>query len=122
MWNAQHAWVTLAHLRSRGGIELGFGLHPVEVLSFIGEHFLAYSPFLFLALAWGVIASWQRVNQQFKVLFLMWFGLPVFVFYLFLSLNKAAAQIGDGPPSLGFELLAIFYWGERLEAGALLGV
>src|SRR5206468_175561 len=26
MWNAQHAWVTFAHLRSRGGIEHGFGL------------------------------------------------------------------------------------------------
>src|SRR5881227_1937607 len=58
MWNAQHAWITLAHLRSRGGIEHGFGLHPVEVVSFIGEHFLVYSPFLFLGLAWGVIGSW----------------------------------------------------------------
>src|SRR2546429_5076137 len=119
-WNAQHAWVTLAHLRSRGGIEHGFGLHPVEVLSFIGEHFLAYSPFLFLALAWGVIGSWQRVNQQFKVLFLMWFGLPVFLFYLFLSLNKAAAPNWDGLAFLGFGLLAIYYWWERLEASALL--
>src|SRR5438105_15880464 len=105
MWNAQHAWITLAHLRSRGGIEQGFGLHPVEVLSFVGEHFLAYSPFLFLALAWGVIGSWRRVNQQFKVLFLMWFGLPVFLFYLFLSLNKAAAPNWDGLAFLGFGLL-----------------
>src|SRR5881275_877347 len=115
MWNAQHAWITLAHLRSRGGIEHGFGLHPVEVVSFIGEHFLAYSPFLFLALAWGVIGSWRRVNQQFKVLFLMWFGLPVFLFYLLLSLNKAAAPNWDGLAFLGFGLLAIYFWWERLE-------
>jgi len=120
VWNAQHAWVTLAHLRSRGGIEHGFGLHPVEVLSFIGEHFLAYSPFLFLALAWGVIGSWRRVNQQFKVLFLMWFGLPVFLFYLFLSLNKAAAPNWDGLAFLGFGLLAVYYWRERLETNVLL--
>jgi 4-amino-4-deoxy-L-arabinose transferase-like glycosyltransferase len=120
MWNAQHAWVTLAHLRSRGGIEQGFGFHPVEVLSFIGAHFLAYSPFLFLALAWGVIGSWRRVNQQFKVLFLMWFGLPVFLFYLFLSLNKAAAPNWDALAFLGFGLLAIYFWWERLEASALL--
>ena len=112
-WNAQHAWVTLAHLRSRGGIEHGFGLHPVEVLSFIGEHFLAYSPFLFLALAWGVLGSWRRVNKQFKVLFLMWFGLPVFLFYLCLSLNKAAAPNWDALAFLGFGLLAIYYWRER---------
>src|SRR6059058_6628357 len=120
VWNGQHAWVTLAHLRSRGGIEQGFGLHPVEVLSFIGEHFLAYSPFLFLALAWGVIGSWRRVNQQFKVLFLMWFGLPVFVFYFLLSINKSAAPNWDGLAFLGFGLLAIYFWWERVEASVLL--
>src|SRR4030095_11372162 len=87
-------------------------------LSFIGEHFLAYSPFLFLALAWGVIGSWRRVNQQFKVLFLMWFGLPLFLFYLFLSLNKAAAPNWDALAFLGFGLLAIYYWWERLEASS----
>src|SRR5216117_956142 len=120
VWNAQHAWVTLAHLRSRGGIEHGFGLHPVEVVSFIGEHFLAYSPFLFLALAWGVIGSWRRVNQQFKVLFLLWFGLPVFVFYFLLSINKSAAPNWDGLAFLGFGLLAIYFWWGRLERSFIL--
>src|SRR6201993_1048864 len=116
IWNAQHAWITLAHLRSRGNLEHGFGFHPVEVLSFLGQHFLAYSPFLFLALAWGVIGSWRRVNQQFKILFLMWFGLPVFLFYLILSVNKAAAPNWDGLAFLGFGLLAVYFWWQRLEA------
>src|SRR5213082_3230362 len=120
IWNQQHAWITLTHLRSRGGLEEGFGFHPTEILSFVGEHFLAYSPFLFLAVAWGVIGSWRRVNQQFKVLFLMWFGLPVFLFYLFLSLNKAAAPNWDGLAFLGFGLLAIYYWWEHLETSSLL--
>ena len=115
IWNQQHAWITLVHLRSRGDLEHGFGFHPTEVLSFLGQHFLVYSPFLFLALAWGVIASWRRVNQQFKVLFLMWFGLPVFVFYLLLSVNKAAAPNWDGLAFLGFGLLAIHFWWEKLE-------
>ena len=70
VWNAQHAWITLTHLRSRGSLEQGFGFHPVELLTFLGEHFLSYSPLLFLGLAWGVIGSWRRINQQFKVLFL----------------------------------------------------
>src|SRR5881398_3326075 len=122
VWNQQHAWITLAHLRSRGGLEHGFGFHPAEVLSFLGEHFLAYSPFLFLALAWGVIASWRRVNQQFKVLFLMWFGLPVFLFYLLLSVNKAAAPNWDGLAFLGFGLLAIHFWWEKLERSVTLRI
>ena len=120
LWNAQHAWITLVHLRSRGGIEQGFGFHPDEVLAFLGEHFLAYSPFLFLALALGVIGSWRRVNQQFKVLFLMWFGLPVFIFYFLLSLNKAAAPNWDALAFLGFGLLAIYFWWKRIEASIAL--
>ena len=50
VWNQQHAWITLVHLRSRGSLEHGFGFHPAEVLSFLGQHFLVYSPILFLAL------------------------------------------------------------------------
>jgi 4-amino-4-deoxy-L-arabinose transferase-like glycosyltransferase len=122
VWNAQHAWITLVHLRSRGGVEEGFGFHPGELLAFLIQHFLAYSPFLFLALAWGVIGSWRRVNQQFKVLFLMWFGLPVFAFYLLLSINKTAAPNWDGLAFFGFGLLAIHFWWKRLEASALLRV
>ena len=120
VWNQQHAWITLVHLRSRGSLEHGFGFHPAEVLSFLGQHFLVYSPFVFLALAWGVIASWRRVNQQFKVLFLMWFGLPVFLFYLLLSTNKAAAPNWDGLAFLGFGLLAVHFWWEKLEASVTL--
>jgi hypothetical protein len=120
VWNQQHAWITLVHLRSRGSLEHGFGFHPTEILSFLGQHFLAYSPLLFLALAWGVIASWRRFNQQLKVLFLMSFGLPVFLFYLLLSLNKAAAPNWDGLAFLSFGLLAIYFWWERLEASVTL--
>ncbi|PYK40017.1 MAG: hypothetical protein DME49_01875 [Verrucomicrobia bacterium] len=120
LWNAQHAWITLTHLRSRGGLEHGFGFHPLELLAFLGEHFLSYSPLLFFALAWGVIGSWRRLNQQFKVLFLFWFGLPVFIFYFLLSLNKAAAPNWDALSILGFGLLAVYFWRDRVEASPAL--
>jgi hypothetical protein len=58
------------------------------------------------------------VNQQFKVLFLFWFGLPVFLFYSLLSLNKAAAPNWDALAMLGFGLLAIYFWWERFEEHA----
>lgn len=122
VWNQQHSWITLGHLESRGGVEHGFGFHLLEPFKFAGQHFIAYSPFLFLALAWSVIASWRRVNQQFKVLFLFWFGLPVFLFYLLLSVNKAAAPNWDALAMLSFGLLAINFWRERVEAYAALRI
>ena len=116
VWNAQHAWITLAHLRARGSLDHTPGIHPVELLEFLSEHFATYSPLLFLGLAWAVIASWRRAKHQFKVSYLLWFGLPVFLFYALLSINKAAAPNWDGLAFLSLSILAISYWRERAAA------
>src|SRR2546423_586642 len=77
--------------------------------------FSFYWPLLFAALVWGVIGSWRRVNQQFKVLFLFWFGIPVFAFYLLLSINHVATPNWDAVSFLSLGLLAAHYWCERIE-------
>ncbi|HXX42727.1 MAG TPA: glycosyltransferase family 39 protein [Chthoniobacterales bacterium] len=115
VWNSRHAWITLAHLRARGDVAHGFALRPAELLKFIGEHFLVYSPLIFLALGWAVIARLPRINQQFKILFLFWFGLPVFIFYFLLSFNKAAAPNWDALAMIAFGLLAAAFWYDRME-------
>ena len=116
VWNSQHAWITLQHLKSRGSLDQMPGFHPLELLSFLGEHFVIYSPLLFLGLAWAAIASWRRARQNFKVFYLLWFGLPVFFFYAILSLNKAAAPNWDALAFLSLGILAISYWRERSAA------
>ena len=115
VWNAQHAWVTTTHLQTRGGLAENIGFRPLEPLKFFGEHFIFYSPLLFGALVWAVIGSWRRVNQQFKVLFLFWFGLPVFGFYFLLSMNHVATPNWDAVSFLSFGLLAVYFWNERIE-------
>ena len=82
----------------------------------------SHSPLLLLAMVWAVIASCRRVNQQFKVLFLFWFGLPVFGFYFLLSFNKAAAPNWDALAMFGFGLLAICFWRQRLNKHALIRI
>lgn len=116
LWNAQHTWITLSHLRSRGGLDQSFGIRPLEVLGFLGAHFLTFSPLLFLALAWAVAANWRRAQQQFKILYLVWFGLPVFVFYFLLSFNDQAAPNWDVLAFISLAVLAASYWTERLES------
>jgi 4-amino-4-deoxy-L-arabinose transferase-like glycosyltransferase len=115
IWNAQHAWVTIDHLRTRGGLDARAGFHPLELLVFLGEHFATYSPIFFLALAWAVIASWRRAQEQFKILYLFWFALPVFAFYFLLSLNAAAAPNWDALAFLSLAPLAMAFWQEKLE-------
>jgi len=112
-WNSRHAWITLAHLQSRGSLDEVPGFHPLELLTFLGEHFATYSPLLFLGLAWATIASWRRAQRNFKVLYLLWFGLPVFFLYAILSCNKAAAPNWDALAFLSLGVLAVSYWRER---------
>lgn len=116
VWNSQHAWATLSHLRSRGSLDEAPGFHPLELFDFLLQHFGVYSPLLFLGLVWAVVASWRRVNQQYKVLFLMWFGLPIFALYLVLSINRTAAPNWDALAVVSLAVLAIAYWRERLES------
>src|SRR6202023_3780027 len=115
VWNAQHAWVTTTHVRSAGGLGEDLGFRPLEPLKFFGEHFIFYSPLLFGLLAWAVIGSLKRANQQFKILFLFWFGVPVFVFYFLLSLNHVPTPNWDAVSFLSLGLLAAHYWCERIE-------
>jgi 4-amino-4-deoxy-L-arabinose transferase-like glycosyltransferase len=115
VWNAQHAWITLIHLRTRGSLDQQIGFRPLEPLKFFGEHFLFYSPLLFGALAWAVVGNLRRINHQFKILFLFWFGLPVFAFYFLVSVSRVATPNWDAVSFIGFGLLAVQYWNERIE-------
>jgi len=115
IWNAQHTWATLGHLRTRGALDRAPGFHPTELLSFLAMHLAAYSPLLWLGLAWAVIASWKRAHQKFKGIFLLWLGLPVFLIYMVLSLNHAANANWDGLAFLSLGVLTASYWRERLE-------
>lgn len=116
VWNSQHAWATLGHLRSRGGLDEPFGVHLDELLAFVAVHFAVYSPLLFLGLAWAVFAGWRRAQHQFKGNFLLWFGVPVFAFYFLLSINHAANPNWDGLAFLSLGTLAASYWRERIES------
>jgi len=116
VWNSQNMWITVSHLESRGGLDQKLGIRPFELLGFLGAHFLTFSPLLFLALAWAVIANWRRARQQFKVLFLFWFGLPVFAFYFVLSINDQAAPNWDVLAFLSLIVLTAAYWTEKMAS------
>jgi hypothetical protein len=118
LWNARHAWITFVHLRSRGGLNESTGFHPTALLLFLVEHLVTYSPLLFLGLAWAVGANWRRAQRNFKLLYLFWFGAPVFALYFLLSINRAGAPNWDCLAFLSLGPLAALYWQERSQAAS----
>ncbi|MEO5721609.1 MAG: glycosyltransferase family 39 protein, partial [Chthoniobacterales bacterium] len=114
VWMQQHAWATIGHLRSSGKLDRAPGFNPIEFLSFLGGHFVVYSPLVFLLLVWAVVANWRRWHQQFTGIYLLWFGLPVFTIYSLLSINKAANANWDALAFPSLAVLACSYWVERI--------
>src|SRR5207248_10476549 len=58
-WHAQHAWITLAHLRAGGGLEQTFAFNRGDWFSSLGHHFFAYSRLFFLAIPWVFFPCWN---------------------------------------------------------------
>jgi len=58
-----------------------------------------------------VTASWRRVNQQFKILFLFWFGLQSLPSISAFTQPRATPEL-DAVSFLSFGLLAVHYWND----------
>ncbi len=113
LWNSNHDWITIEHLRSRGGLEGKFSIHPEELLGFIGGHFGIYSPLVFGAM---VVALWQgcrAMKADFRAKFLVLAALPLIVLYCTLSLKKMGELNWTSPAFVGLGILTVAYWHEK---------
>ena len=100
----------------RGSLEDAPGFHPLELLGFLAAHFFFFPRSSFSESPGRRSANWGRARQHFKVLYLIWFGLPVFLFYSLLSINKQAAPNWDVLAFVSLGVLASAYWQERLAS------
>jgi len=119
LWNANHDWITVEHLRSRGGLDSGPRFRPLELLTFVGLHFGVYSPLIFAGM---LVALWQGCREargEFRSRFLALFALPLLGMYCVLSLKKAGEPNWTAPAfvSLGILTVALWHgWAERSVA------
>ena len=110
VWNANHDWITVEHLRSRGGLDSKFGIHPTEFLAYLGLHFGVYSPLVFAgmlaALWWGC----REARGDFRARFLALFALPLLILYGVLSLKRAGEPNWTAPAFVSLGILTVAFW------------
>ncbi|QDQ41366.1 ArnT family glycosyltransferase [Methylacidiphilum kamchatkense] len=116
LWNATHGWVTVHHLLHRGGLTSSFVIEPTELIKFLQEQLLSYSPFLFIGIISSVIlVLWSPSFRSSQTLFLLTLFLPVFLFYTFLSLHQAAkgnwtvTAVSGGMILLAYIMVRLFH-------------
>lgn len=115
LWNCRHEWITVIHLRSRGGLDSGFAFHPKEPLAYLGAHLGVYSPLIFVAI---LVALWHSIpaaRLHFKPLFLLSFALPLLLLYFGLSLKQAGEANWTAPAMVSLAVATAAFWHERAE-------
>ncbi len=112
LWNSQHDWITMEHLLHRGGLDQRFGIHPEEVLAYLGVHFGVYSPFIFAAMLWALYQGCREGRTHFKPRFLVLFALPLLVMYFGLAFKKAGEPNWTAPAFVSLGILTAAIWQE----------
>ncbi len=115
IWNAQHDWITLAHLSARGGLQKAFHVDFRELFTFVIQHFGAYSPFLFAAMIAGGVWALPQARHHLKPRFLLAFTLPLWGLYLWLSLKQSGEANWTAPAMISLGILATAVWHERAQ-------
>jgi dolichyl-phosphate-mannose-protein mannosyltransferase len=118
IWNQQHEWITMAHLKARGHIGGEAGIHPLEALKFLGAQLGVYSPLIFIGVMIALWWGWKKSRTSFKSWFLFWFAVPLLVMYFLLAFKKAGEPNWTAPAFVSLSVLAVAGW-HRLIASSV---
>lgn len=110
VWNANHDWITVEHLRARGGLEGKFGIHPTALLMFIALHFGVYSPLIFAGMLGALWWAWREAKTDFRAKFLLIFALPLLVIYCVLSIKQTGEPNWTAPAFVSLGILTVVFW------------
>ena len=109
-WNVQNGWVHVIALHSRSGVTDSFGIHPAQLLRFVGEQFGVISPLLFAGIVVAAVALLKHRHHDLRTRFLLSQFLPVFALFLFFSINKAGKPNWTAPALITGLIFTVVFW------------
>lgn len=110
LWNYQHQWIGVMHLLQRGDLNKSWHITPSELLVFIGAQAGVISPLVFLGVIISVFWPHCAAKEREQTRFLQSLFIPLFGFYAFLSLNKAAEPNWPAPCYVAGIILLVGNW------------
>jgi len=110
IWNSRHGWITVEHLLHRGALDGGWHFSPVQLSLFLGGQAGVISPLIFLGIVSSLFGPRLEPKYRVSIRFLLCLFLPLFVFYIVLSTNKAGQANWAAPAYVAGVILFAARW------------
>jgi hypothetical protein len=115
VWNSQHAWITLIHLRARGGLDSRSHFHSLSFPNFFIQQLGVYSPFIYVAMLVAFVWAWKKSRVHLKPRFLLAFALPVLALYYILAFKQPGEPNWTAPATISLGILTVVFWQELAQ-------
>jgi hypothetical protein len=120
IWNAQHDWITIAHVADNAGAGRTWTL--LNSVRFFGEFVAAelglLNPVFFVGALWAAIAFWKRNRRNPRMVYFFSMGTPLFLLYLLFSFKSRVFPNWIAPSVIPMFCLMVMYWDSRFRLGA----
>jgi membrane-associated phospholipid phosphatase len=117
LWNAQHDWVTLAHVTSNAARSTPWEFSLRYLWDFVSAETVLLNPVFVVAMVWAMIDFWRRSRSPLALYFFS-MGAPLFAGYLLFTFYKRVFPNWIAPAVLPLFCLMVVYWYERWRSGA----
>lgn len=109
-WNIQTGWLHFQALHDRSGINHSFGIHPNEVLRYLGGQLGVITPLLLIGMVIATIGLWRTQSNEPRVKHLLSQFVPIQGMYLLLSLNSRVEANWIAPSLIAGIVLTVAFW------------
>ncbi len=118
VWNAQHGWITVAHVANNANVDEGWKFDWRAPLKFLGGTFGLLHPIFFIATAWAAIGLWKRSGREPLLRFFFAMGVPLFVGYAFYTLHSSGELNWIAASVIPLLCLMVVFWERRFAENA----
>lgn len=117
VWNAQHDWVTIAHLKDRAGLaEEGWQLTSRYFWDFLFTQMALLNPVFFIGMIWAIVQVLRKRRNHALLMYLFCMGAPLYFGYWLYTARVRVLPNWVAPAVPGLFCLMVIYAESRWQA------
>jgi len=118
VWNAQHDWVTTAHVANNASLDETWAFDWRAPLEFWAGAAGALHPIFFIAMIWAAVAFWNRAEAAPLLRFFFCMGAPLFLVYALYTIHSRVQLNWIAASVIPLLCVTVIYWEQRYRDGA----